>query len=132
MMSWQTILAIGSGGFIGAVLRSYLNGVISHRVPHDLPYGTLGVNLIGSFIMGILVAYFMYTTFFSLHVKSFLSTGILGALTTYSTFAIESFMLLEGGSIGLALINMGLNAVGTVFMAGGGFYLAKYIIDPVN
>lgn len=132
MMSWQTILAIGSGGFIGAVLRSYLNGVISHRVPHDLPYGTLGVNLIGSFIMGILVAYFMYTTFFSLHVKSFLSTGILGALTTYSTFAIESFMLLEGGSIGLALINMGLNAVGTVFMAGGGFYLAKYFINSAN
>ena len=131
-MSWQTILAIGSGGFIGAVLRSYLNGVISHRVPHDLPYGTLGVNLIGSFIMGILVAYFMYTTFFSLHVKSFLSTGILGALTTYSTFAIESFMLLEGGSIGLALINMGLNAVGTVFMAGGGFYLAKYFINSAN
>ncbi|WP_345980567.1 fluoride efflux transporter CrcB [Sulfurimonas sp. HSL3-2] len=131
-MSWQTILAIGSGGFIGAVLRSYLNGVISHRVPHDLPYGTLGVNLIGSFIMGILVAYFMYTTFFSLHVKSFLSTGILGALTTYSTFAIESFMLLEGGSIGLALINMGLNAVGTVFMAGGGFYLAKYFIHTAN
>ena len=132
MMSWQTILAIGSGGFIGAVLRSYLNGVISHRVPHDLPYGTLGVNLIGSFIMGILVAYFMYTTFFSLHVKSFLSTGILGALTTYSTFAIESFMLLEGGSIGLALINMGLNAIGTVFMAGGGFYLAKYFINSAN
>lgn len=132
MMSWQTILAIGSGGFIGAVLRSYLNGVISHRVPHDLPFGTLGVNLIGSFIMGILFAYFMYTTFFSLHVKSFLSTGILGALTTYSTFAIESFMLLEGGSIGLALINMGLNAFGTVLMAGGGFYFAKYFVNSAN
>lgn len=130
MMSWQTILAIGSGGFIGAVLRSYLNGVISHKVPHDLPFGTLGVNLIGSFIMGLLFAYFMYTSFFSLHVKSFLSTGILGALTTYSTFAIESFMLLEGGSVTLAFINMGLNLFGTVMMAGGGFYLAKFIIKP--
>ncbi|MBU0633102.1 fluoride efflux transporter CrcB [bacterium] len=129
-MSWQTILAIGSGGFIGAVLRSYLNGVISHKVPHDLPFGTLGVNLIGSFIMGLLFAYFMYTSFFSLHVKSFLSTGILGALTTYSTFAIESFMLLEGGSVTLAFINMGLNLFGTVMMAGGGFYLAKFIIKP--
>lgn len=130
MMSWQTILAIGSGGFIGAVLRSYLNGVISQRVPHELPFGTLGVNLIGSFIMGILVAYFMYTTFFSLHVKSFLTTGILGALTTYSTFAMESFFLIEGGSISLALVNMGLNLFGTIFMAGSGFYLAKSIIKP--
>ena len=55
MMSWQTILAIGSGGFIGAVLRAYLNGLISHKLPHELPYGTLGVNLIGSFLMGILI-----------------------------------------------------------------------------
>jgi len=127
MMSWQTILAIGSGGFIGAVLRAYLNGLISHRVPHELPFGTLGVNLIGSFVMGCLIAYFMYSSSLSVHIKSFLSTGILGALTTYSTFAIESFLLLEGGSIGLALINMSLNVFGTVIMAGSGYYLINSI-----
>ena len=130
-MSWQTILAIGSGGFLGAVLRAYLNGVISHRLPHDLPFGTLGVNLIGSFIMGTLVAYFMYSTFFSLHLKSFLSTGILGALTTYSTFAIESFLPFEGGHILLALTNMALNVFGTVFMAGSGFYIVKNFVLKV-
>ena len=128
MMSWQTILAIGSGGFIGAILRAYINGLISHKLPHDLPFGTLGVNLLGSFIMGVLIAYFMYTTLFSVHIKSFLSTGILGALTTYSTFAIESFMLLEGGHILLAMTNIFLNALGTVFMAGSGFYLIKTIL----
>ena len=128
MMSWQTFLAIGSGGFIGAITRVYLNGLISHRVPHDLPLGTLGVNLIGSFIMGVLVAYFMYTTIFSIHVKSFLSTGILGALTTYSTFAIESFILLEGGHIFLAMSNILLNSFGTVFMAGIGYLLSKHFI----
>ncbi|MCD6258173.1 MAG: fluoride efflux transporter CrcB [Helicobacteraceae bacterium] len=126
-MSWQTILAIGSGGFLGAVLRAYLNGVISHKFPHDLPYGTLGVNLIGSFLMGILIAYFMYTSFFSLQAKSFLSTGILGALTTYSTFAIESLLLLQGGHILLAFINISLNAFGTIIMAGSGFYMVKYL-----
>jgi CrcB protein len=124
MMSWQTILAIGSGGFIGAVLRAYLNGLISHRVPHELPFGTLGVNLLGSFIMGVLVAYFMYSSL-PVHIKSFLSTGILGALTTYSTFAIESFLLFEGGSIALALTNMMLNVFGTVIMAGSGYYLVN-------
>jgi CrcB protein len=126
MMSWQTILAIGSGGFIGAVLRAYINGVISHRMPHELPFGTLGVNLLGSFIMGCLVAYFMYTTLFTPHIKSFLTTGVLGALTTYSTFAIESFLLLEGGSIALAIANMTLNVVGTVLMAGSGYYLVNH------
>ncbi len=128
MMSWQTILAIGSGGFIGAVLRAYLNGVISQRVPHELPFGTLGVNLIGSFIMGILIAYFMYTTLFPLHVKSFLSTGILGALTTYSTFAIESVLLLQGGHYMLAGINVALNVFGTILVAGGGFVMASSLL----
>ena len=125
MMSWQTILAIGSGGFIGAISRAYLNGLISHKIPHVLPFGTLGVNLLGSFIMGLLVAYFMHTTALSVHLKSFLTTGILGALTTYSTFAIESFLLLEGGSIFLAALNMSLNVFGTVMMAGGGYYLVQ-------
>ncbi len=128
MMSWQTILAVGSGGFIGAVLRIYMNGFISHRVPHILPFGTLGINLIGSFMMGILIALFMQTSFFSLHTKSFLTSGILGGFTTYSAFAIESFLLLEGGHILLALANISLNAFGTIFMAGGGFYLVKFFL----
>ena len=126
MMSWQTILAIGSGGFIGAISRSYLNGLISHRVPHELPFGTLGVNLIGSFIMGMLISYFMYTAL-PVHLKSFLTTGILGALTTYSTFAIESFLLFEGGSFMLALLNITLNAFGSVLFAGLGYYLVKML-----
>jgi fluoride exporter len=129
MMSWQTILAIGSGGFIGAVLRAYLNGLISHKVPHLLPFGTLGVNLIGSFIMGLLISYFMYTTIFSVHMKSFLTTGILGALTTYSTFAIESFFLLQGGSFILALSNISLNVFGSIFMAGSGYYAVKFFME---
>ncbi|MBN2894459.1 MAG: fluoride efflux transporter CrcB [Campylobacterales bacterium] len=127
-MSYQTILAIGSGGFIGAVLRAYLSGAINQRVPHDLPYGTLGVNLLGSLVMGVLFAYFMYTSYFSLHVKSFLSTGILGALTTYSTFAIECFVLLQGGHYLLAAANMSLNLFGTIFMAGLGFTLAAHFL----
>jgi len=122
-MSWQTILAIGSGGFIGAVLRAYINGLVSSRVTHELPFGTLSVNLIGSFIMGCLIAYFMYSTLLTPHIKSFLTTGVLGALTTYSTFAIESFLLLQGGSLSLAIANIMLNVIGTVFMAGSGYYL---------
>jgi len=125
MMSWQTILAIGSGGFIGAISRAYLNGLISHRIPHVLPLGTLGVNLLGSFIMGLLFAFFMQNNTIPIHLKSFLTTGLLGALTTYSTFAIESFWMIEGGDLLLAALNMSLNVFGTVIMAGAGFYLIQ-------
>jgi CrcB protein len=69
----------------------------------------------------------MYSSLFSIHVKSFLTTGFLGALTTYSTFAMESFLLLEGGSFMLAVVNISLNVIGTIFMAASGYTLVNYI-----
>lgn len=127
MMSYQTVLAIGSGGFLGAVLRAYLNGLISSKFPHDIAFGTLGVNLLGSFIIGVLLVSFMHTQIFSPAAKSFLTTGLLGGLTTFSTFAIESFLLLSGGQLAMAAANIILNVVGSVMMAGGGFYLTKIV-----
>jgi len=69
----------------------------------------------------------MYTTWFSLPLKSFLTTGFLGALTTYSTFAMETFWLLQGGSLLLGISNMGLNLLGTVLAAGGGYKLTELL-----
>lgn len=128
MMSWQTILAIGSGGFIGAVSRAYLNGLINRNVPHDLPFGTLGVNILGSLILGILFAFFTYTEYFSTPMKSFLSTGMMGALTTYSTFALESFWLFSGGNLMLGIINIFLNVTATILAAGTGFKAIEYFL----
>jgi CrcB protein len=125
-MSWQTILAIGSGGFLGAILRAYITSSVNKIFPHDLPFGTLSVNLIGSFILGCLFAYF-YTANIPVTLKSFLTTGMMGALTTYSTFAMETYFLLNTNIL-LAMANMALNVVGTVLMAGSGYKLVTMII----
>jgi len=122
-MNSLTIVAVASGGAIGATLRLFINNWVNKSFVHALPLGTLSVNLIGSLLIGMLFAYFHFNTTLSPHAKTFMVTGILGALTTYSTFAIESFFLLEAGHYGQAFANMALNVFGTIVMAGIGYIL---------
>lgn len=122
-MNWLTLLAVASGGALGAVSRMLINGFVNRHIPHILPFGTLTVNLIGSLAIGMLFAWFHFNTSLSAHLKSFLVTGLMGALTTYSTFAIESFFLLESGHYGHAFTNMALNLFGTILMAGIGYLI---------
>lgn len=129
-MNMLTLLAVGSGGFIGASLRYIINNYISHNYPHTLPYGILFVNLFGSLIMGAMFALFTATSIFSndTRIYTFVTTGILGALTTYSTFALDSFMLLHSGHYSAAALNMSLNLFGTIFFAGLGFVSVSYLL----
>ena len=126
-MSLTTIIAVASGGAIGATLRMLINGLATKHFAYTFPLGTLAVNLIGSLFIGMLFAYFHYNTSLSPHLKTFLVTGLLGALTTYSTFAIESFFLLESGQYIQAFANMALNLFGTILLAGIGYVLIMQI-----
>lgn len=129
MISLSSTLAIGLGGFIGAISRSVLTGFFNHNIPyHGIAVGTLGVNILGSFLMGILFAFFHNTEFFSPHMKSFLSTGILGALTTYSTFAWESFYMLQHARYGHFALNVSANLIGTIFAVALGYMLFQYFL----
>lgn len=125
-MSLPTLLAIGSGGFFGAIARAYFNGLINHQFPHALPLGTLGVNIIGSFILGAILAGFIYVQGISPEVKSLITTGFLGAFTTYSTFAVETFLLFQGGSWLLGITNATLNVIGTIIAAGSGYKIINF------
>jgi CrcB protein len=121
-MNLTYIIAVASGGAVGAVLRFVISTTINERLV-NFPYGTLFVNLLGSFIMGLLMAYFQVHIQLSPALKFFLLTGILGALTTYSTFAIESFILLQAGEYTQAFASMALNLLGSIFLAGLGYLL---------
>lgn len=125
-LSWQTILAIGTGGFLGAIARAYSVHLSNKVFPLEFPVGVLLVNIIGSFIIGVLFAIFAHYTV-SDSLKAFLTTGFLGALTTYSTFAIESFFLLQT-SFWLGITNMVLNVLGTVLAAASGYKLLHFFI----
>jgi fluoride exporter len=125
-LNLSMVLAIGFGGFLGAIARAYAVHFTNKFFPLEFPLGILLVNLIGSFIIGILFAYFSHYTV-SVNLKAFLTTGFLGALTTYSTFAIESYLLF-GTSIYLAFTNIALNLIGTIVAAGSGFKLMHFFL----
>jgi fluoride exporter len=124
--SWQTLLAVGIGGFFGAVTRAYVVHLTNKHFSIDFPAGILLVNVIGSFLIGILFATFTHYAIADT-IKSFLTTGFLGALTTYSTFAIESFLLLQT-SIIVGLTNIFLNLFGTIAAAALGYRLIHFFV----
>ncbi len=125
-MGIKTLLAIGLGGFIGAVLRVYFIGWV-HKITSwpMMGMGTLGVNLLGSMLIGMLFAFFTFTHFDSPHLKSFLQTGILGAFTTYSTFALEAFVMLTNHQYAHFALYFTGNAVGSVIAVFAGYWLVK-------
>jgi CrcB protein len=94
------IVFIGAG--IGGVLRHGVNVGATRLFGFDFPYGTMIVNAVGSFIMGLFAGYFAYRTGVPHHVRLFLTTGILGGFTTFSTFSLDAAVLIERHSYGAA------------------------------
>jgi len=90
------ILAIGAGSFIGGICRYLLSQCIQAKVSSGFPFGTLFVNLIGCFAIGLVFALSDKGNF-NQDWKMFLATGVLGGFTTFSAFSNETFMLVRAG-----------------------------------
>ncbi|MCW1360399.1 fluoride efflux transporter CrcB [Campylobacter sp. US33a] len=105
----NTILVVGFGGFLGAILRMFAINLVNKFLPHSISFGTLFVNVFGSFIIGLLFSYAQNKGLSPL-LKSFISTGILGAFTTFSTFSYENLLFLQSGNY----LNFTLNILSNV------------------
>ena len=108
-MNATLLLAIGTGGFFGAISRFLLATGVQKLTGSVFPYGTLTVNVVGSFIIGFLFFYFEQTI--APHQKAMLMTGFLGALTTFSTFSLETVLMLQNGLYLKAFGNVSVNAL---------------------
>src|SRR5579863_3447903 len=95
-------LMIGAGGFIGSVCRYLLAQAVQGRFLSAFPFGTLTVNIVGCFVIGLIFAA-SDKGVLSAEWRLFLATGICGGFTTFSAFSIETVSLLRGGQMGYAL-----------------------------
>lgn len=121
----QMILAVAAGGAVGSVLR-YLAGKYALAwAGNDFPYGTLFVNISGSFIMGVLIALFAVHVSPSAEVRAFLTVGMLGGFTTFSAFSLDTVTLWERGDVILALSYAGITVLSSIAALVAGLYLIR-------
>lgn len=90
----KNLLLVGMGGAIGSALRYLFSQMIK---PTSFPLATFTVNMIGSFLIGIIIAYSLRNNDFNNHWKIFLATGICGGFTTFSSFSMENLQLIQQG-----------------------------------
>ena len=97
-------LIVFLGGGLGAALRHFINIAAPRMMGTAFPYGTLLINVSGSFIMGLVAGYFAFRGDASQHWRLFLTTGILGGYTTFSAFSLDAALLYERGEVGLSAL----------------------------
>jgi CrcB protein len=128
MMNFTFIgaLAIAVGATIGAWCRWLLGMMFNYLLP-NLPLGTLFVNLMGGFLMGMILAWMSLGGLELQHQRLLLTTGFLGGLTTFSAFTGESLTLLQKQEYGWALLHASSHVFGALILAGLGFMLVVHL-----
>jgi CrcB protein len=127
---WLVYSAVFAGGILGGTTR-YLIGLAIPAQPGQVPWGILGVNLVGAFVMALLLAGWVRRGHASHPWRPFLATGILGSFTTWSTFMADTYRLfVDGAEILAAVYVVGASALG-IAAAGLGWWTAQRVVPPV-
>ena len=103
--SWASSLYLLAGD-LAAAARHGVNLLLARLMGVGFPFGTLTVNVLGSFLMGVIVGYFAFQGEASQNWRLFLTTGILGGFTTFSAFSLETVLLYERGELAMATLSM--------------------------
>ncbi|MGM0560142.1 MAG: fluoride efflux transporter CrcB [Pseudomonadota bacterium] len=120
----HSLLAVAAGGAIGAVARYLLSAQIMRVTGLGFPFGTLSVNVLGGVLMGLLVSLFALHWNAGQELRLFLTVGLLGGFTTFSTFSMETILLFERGQWMAA----GLYVLASVSLALAGFAAGQALV----
>lgn len=123
-MNIQLVIAVAAGGALGSVAR-YLAGIASGRLlGFDFPWGTFIINIAGSFLIGVFAESFALKWDVSQAVRVFLIVGICGGFTTFSTFSLDSYVLMQRGEMWQAAAYM----AGSVVLSIGALFAGLHLI----
>lgn len=120
-------LLIGAGGFFGAIARYAVDGFVTDRTGGGFPWGTLAVNASGSFILGLLFALTAERAILPADIRAPVMIGFIGAYTTFSTYMLESWNLIESGQYGAAIGNLGGSIVIGLAMVSLGLLVGRSV-----
>ena len=123
MTTLKIYLMIAAGGASGACLRFFISETMLKLLGRGFPFGTLTVNILGSLLMGVLYGLIEREIITVSPAKSLIGIGFLGALTTFSTFSMDSLLLLQQGHFLKMALNIVLNVTVCIFMAWLGLQL---------
>ena len=120
-----SFLWVALGGAIGSVLRYGVNMSAPHLLGNDFPWATLIVNVVGSFLMGLLAAILAEKFTDQPEMRLFLTTGVLGGFTTFSAFSLDVFGLMQRGENSVALVYALASIALSILAVFGGFMVSR-------
>jgi CrcB protein len=126
-MRGMILAAVGVGGAIGAMARYLIAGWVQSPAWNGFPYGIFIVNVTGGFVMGVLIEGMALKFNVSPVTRAFLTTGILGGYTTFSTFSLEAAMLIERHAYGQATAYIAGSALLSILALFAGLWLMRSI-----
>lgn len=121
----QAYLAIAIGGTLGCWARYAMTNLVQAIYGRDFPYATLSINLLGSFLMGFLFIETLERLTVSASVRAGILTGFIGGFTTFSTFMMETLLLMEQGEAAKSTLYIGLSIALGFMAAFAGAYIAR-------
>lgn len=125
-MDLKTFLAVGIGGGMGAILRYAVGSIFVQRFGAGFPWGTLFINVTGSFLIGVVAQLALSRSFgITPPLRIFATAGVLGGYTTFSTFSLDSLILIGDGAPGLASLYALVSVAAGILAAYAGQVLAR-------